>query len=398
MTTQTISDATQGVSRYILSQALVNTSYAAILGVGLYLFDVPGAFLWGALAGLLRFVPYLGPMVGGTIPVLVTFGSFPGWSRALLVGGFFAALELIVSNAVEPLVYGRKTGLSPLAVVLAAVFWAALWGVVGLILAVPLTLCLVSLGKYLPSLRFLTIALGDEPALEAKIQVYHRLLSRHQEQAADFLEKELATGRPLAGFYDAVVLPVLRLAETDLQQGKLDDQKAAALFASLREIVDDLADAATLERDKKPEQAPEPCKTTVLCLPASDRTDELSAYMLAQVLTLRGCQAKALPIEKMAGEAIDLVKAEGADLVVICASPPSDLLRARYLYKRLRRRFEDMPIVEGVWGSPDARTLEGRIAPDGKATLVSSFIEAERAIVELSREAALRNRLRDGVA
>lgn len=403
LTTQTITDATRGVSRYLLSQALVNTSYGLLLGVGLYAFGVPGAFLWGALAGLLRFVPYLGPIIGATIPVLMTLGAFPGWTRALLVAGFSGTLELVVSNVVEPLVYGRKTGLSPLAVVLAAVFWASLWGVVGLILAVPLTLCLVSIGKYLPSLRFLTIALGDEPALEPKIQVYHRLLSNHQEQAAELLEKELTTGRALAGSYDAVVLPVIRMAETDLQQGKLDDDKAAALFASLREIVDDLADVATVERDKKaalspPEQAPEPCRTTVLCLPAGDRRDELSAHMLAQVLTLRGCQAKAVPIEKMAGEAMDLVKAEGADMVVICASPPSDLLRARYLYKRLRRRFEKMPIIEGVWGTPDARALESRIAPDGKATLVSSFVDAEKAIIELSREIALRNRLQDGIA
>lgn len=392
MTTQTISDATQGVSRYLLSQALVNTGYAVLLGLGLYLFGVPGAFLWGALAGLLRFVPYLGPIMGGAIPVLVTFGAFPGWTRSLMVAGFFATLELGVSNIVEPLVYGRKTGLSPLAVVLAAVFWASLWGVVGLILAVPLTLCLVSIGKYIPSLRFLTIALGDEPPLEPKIQVYHRLLSRHQEQAADFLEKELASGRPLAELYDAVVLPVLRLAETDVQQRKLDDEKATALFASLREIVDDLADDARQERDKKTAASPaepeaRPCTATVLCLPAGDRTDELSAHMLAQVLTLRGCSAKALSTEKMASEAMEIIKTEEVDLVVICASPPSDLLRTRYLYRRLRRRFEDLPIVEGIWGSSNARTLEGQIAPDGKATIVSSFAEVEKAILERSPKA-----------
>jgi len=402
MTTQTMTEATLGVSSYLLSQSLVNISCGLLLGVGLYAFGVPAAFLWGALAGVLRFIPYLGPIIGASVPVLMSFGAFPGWTRSLLIAGFFATLELLVGNVVEPLVYGKRTGLSPLAVVLAAVFWAWMWGVVGLILAVPLTLCLVSIGKYVPSLGFLTIALGDEPALEPKVQVYHRLLGRHQEQAAELLEKELAAGKPLAEFYDRVVLPVLQMAQTDLQHGKLDEEKAAALFASIREIVDDVADSARLERDKKAvpsgaDPGVEPCKATILCLPASDRTDELSAHMLAQVLALRGCQAKALSVEKMAGEVMDLVKAEGADLVVICALPPTNLLRARYLYKRLRRRFEEMPIVEGLLGSADARRIEARIAPDGKATIISSFVEADKAIPEIAREAAMRSRLRNGV-
>lgn len=405
MTTQTITEATRGVSRFLFLQAAVNASYGVTLGLGLLALGVPNALLWGFLAAVLRFIPYVGPIAGGVLPVLLSVAVFPGWTRPLLVAGFIALLEVISNNYVEPVVYGKRTGLSPVAVVLAAIFWAWMWGALGLIVAVPLTVCLLSLGKYVPSLRFLAVVLGDEPALEPKVQVYHRLLTGHQEEAVELLEKELAQGKPLAELYDQTVLWVLRMAETDLQQGKLDPEKSVVVFEALREITDDLTESALSRKEKvqalaglASEPPPEPCTMSALCLPASDKADEVSAHMLAQVLNLRGCRAKVVPVENMAGETMEAVQAEGADVLVICTSPPSNLLRARYLYKRLRRQFGEIPIVEGVWGSGDARSIEDRIAPDHKATLVTSLVEAEKVVVEMSREATARKKIRAGAA
>lgn len=403
VTIQTITEATRGVSRFLFLQAIVNASYGTVFGAVLFAMGVPGALLWGFLAAVLRFIPYLGPISAAALPVFLSLGVFPGWTKPILVVSFIVVMEIVLNNFVEPIVYGKRTGLSPLAVVLAAVFWAWMWGGIGLILAIPLTVCLVSLGKYAPSLRFLTVALGDEPALDPKVQVYHRLLGSQLVEAAELLEKELAGGKTLAEFYDGVVLPVLRMAETDIQEGKLGEEKSAFLLAALREIVDDLAESKRAEQARKvpadavTEETPVHGGASVLCLPACNRADELSAHMLAQVLNLHGCRAKALAVEKLVGETMESVGSEAAELLVICTAPPSNRLRARYLYKRIRRCFVDIPVVEGVWVGGDARAIEGRIAPDGKSKLVTSFVEAEKEILELLREAAIRRQVQEGV-
>ena len=386
VTVKTITEATRGVSRFLFIQAIVNTSYGVLLGAGLFLLGVPGALLWGFLAAVLRFVPYLGPVAAGVLPVLLALGVFPGWTRPLMTAGFIISLEIVVNNFVEPVAYGKRTGISPFAVVLAAVFWAWMWGVTGLILAVPLTVCLLSVGKYVPSLRFLTVALGDDPAPRVTLQVYHRLLSRHQEGAAELLERERAGGKSLAEFYDGVVLPVARMVEADVQEGKVDEEKAASLLDSLREIVDDLADSSLLGRDNGVTPVPrEHPGLSVLCLPLSHQVDDLLARMLAQVFSSGGCHAKALGVGTPAEETVEAVRAEGADVLVICSFPPSKLLRARNLYVRLRRSFSDVPILVAVMSGEEAREQGGRIAPDGKAMIVSTFVDVEKAIDEISK-------------
>lgn len=170
-TTQTITEATRGVSRFLFAQTLVNASHGCVIGLFLHALGVPGALLWGVLAAVLRFIPYVGPITAGTLPVVLAIGVFPGWTKPLLIAGFTIALEIVTNNIVEPLVYGKRSGLTPLAVVLASFFWAWLWGAAGLILAVPLTVCAVSLGKSMRSLHFLAVALADEPALDPKIEL-----------------------------------------------------------------------------------------------------------------------------------------------------------------------------------------------------------------------------------
>ena len=391
-TNQTITEATRGVSRFLFLQAVVNASYGLTLAAGLYAFGVPNALLWGFFAAVLRFVPYVGPVAGGVLPVLLTLAVFPGWGRSLGVAAFIGVLEIVSNNFVEPVVYGKRTGMSPLAVVLAAVFWAWMWGGVGLILAVPLTVCLVSLGRHVPALRCLAIALGDEPTLEPKIQVYQRLLSGRPDEAAELLEKELADGRPFVHVCDATLAGVLRMTQADLQRRTLDVEKGQLLYATLREIGAALAET---ERARTPPPS-EPRGASVLCLPAGDAADEICAYMLSRTLELKGCRAAALTADKTAGEALEEVRAEGPDLLILCLSPLSNPLRARYVYKRLRRRFGEIPIVEIVWGGGDPKAVARRAAPDGKAKLVGSLAEASELASALARELGARKSLRAG--
>lgn len=395
LTNQTITEATHGVSRFLFWQACVNASFGVALGLGLWALGVPNPILWGFFAAVLRFIPYLGPVVAGLLPVAMAFAAFPGWTRTLMVLSMILVLELVMNNFVEPLTYGKRTGLSPLAVVVAAFFWTWMWGGIGLILAVPLTVCLLSLGKYVPSLRFLAVLLGDEPPLEPKVHVYHRLVSGHQEEAAEFLEGELASGKSLAEVYDETLIGVLRMAEVDLQQGRLDDEKAGILFGTLLEIVDDLAETARGGRPPGPSAEP---PIRILCLPSSDKGDEVAARMLCRLLQLQGLAARTIAADLMAGETMESIRSERPDLLAICTSPPSNLLRARYLYKRLRRQFGEIPIVEGLWGDGDPRAIEDRVAPDHKARIVSSFREAEKTLAEMARELAARKKLGEGAA
>src|SRR6185436_9035231 len=210
------------VVRYFALQAVVNVAHGTALGLGLWAFGVPNALLWGFAGALLRFVPYLGPVVSGLLPIALSIAVFPTWSRPLWVAGFIIALEALSNNVVEPLVYGKRTGLSPLAIIVTAVFWAWLWGGLGLLLSVPLTVCLLMLGRHIPQLQFLEILLGGEPVVEPAVQVYHRLLAQNQVEAAELIENE-TTGKGLVALFDSVLLPVLRMAETDLKEGKIDD-------------------------------------------------------------------------------------------------------------------------------------------------------------------------------
>jgi hypothetical protein len=248
-------------------------------------------------------------------------------------------------------------------------------------------------GRHVPSLRFLAVMFGDEPTLEPKVRVYQRLLSGQQDEAAELLEKERAGGRPLGAVFDATLLGVLGMAQADLRRGTLEPSKAALLFASVRELVDDLVESARPERP-----APEPSQADVLCLPATDEADAVSAWLLSQALSLAGCRARAFDAGRTAGETLEEIQAEGVDVLVLCLAPPSNLLRARYLYKRLRRRFVDLPIVIGLWGGGDPRAIEGRLSPDGKATLVTTFAEAEVVVAALAREASARKKIREDAA
>lgn len=341
VTTRALDDAAKRVSAYLLAQCAINTGFGVLIALGLKLIGVPNAFLWGLMAGILRFIPFVGPWVALLMPLAVSFAVSPSWAMPLQVLALFAALELVTNNVAEPLLYGHGTGLSTLAVVVSAVFWAWMWGPVGLILATPLTVCLLVISRYVPRLEFLGVLLGDERALTPDANFYQRLLALDQVEAAEVVEEHLKE-HTLTETYDQVVVPALALAERDRHHGGLSEDREVFIVQSVRDLVDDLAERVP---------APEVLRTgRVLCLPARDEADAQASRMLAQLIEAQGATATALSPELLSGEMLDAIAREKADAIVISAIPPFAVMYANYLCKRVRRRFPDTPVVVGLWG------------------------------------------------
>ena len=351
--TQTLDDASARVSRYLLLQFVVNSCYGIFIGVCLHFIGLPGALLWGVIVGTLRFLPYIGPPLGGIMPLLLSLAVFGGWTRPLIVLGLFVFTELIVSNLVEPLLYGIHTGISSLAILVAAIFWTAIWGPIGLVLSTPLTVCLLVAGRHVPRLRFLQILLGDEPPLTPDSRFYQRLLAMDHEEARQVLEKCLE-GKTLEELYDSVLIPALSLAEQDRHQNRLEDEHQKFIWQSTRELIDELWEPRDGERG---EQSGAGALSTadsrkIVCLPARDDADEIVAIMLAQVLETAGHQALSIPLGP-AAEMLAQVKEEKPDVVCISALPPFAIPHARALYAKLRAQNSKMRIVVGLWNFSD---------------------------------------------
>ena len=296
--TQALDDASGRVSRYLLMQFLVNAGFGTLFGFGLYLIGVPNPALWGVVAGILRIVPYVGTLVAATLPLALSLAVFDGWLRPLLVFLLVAGLELIIANFVEPWLYGAHVGISSLALLVTAVFWAVLWGPAGLILSTPLTVCVVVLGRYVPQLSFLHILLGDEPVLAAEAQIYQRLLAMDQLEAQTIVDQFLK-GRPLVELYDSVLIPALSMAEQDRHKGAIDAAREEFLFLSINEMIAEFSEyqlADSSAEDSAPIADAEHVDARILCLPAHDRADEITAAMLAQILEQKGFATLSFPI------------------------------------------------------------------------------------------------------
>lgn len=358
LVTQTLDDASARVSRYLLLQFVVNTCYGIFIGTCLHFIGLPGALLWGVIVGTLRFLPYIGPPLGGIMPLLLSLAVFDGWTRPLIVLGLFVFTELIVSNLVEPLLYGIHTGISSLAILVAAIFWTAIWGPIGLVLSTPLTVCLLVVGRHVPRLRFLQILLGDEPPLTPDSRFYQRLLAMDHEEARQVLEGYLE-GKTLEELYDSVLIPALSLAEQDRHENRLEDASQKFICQSTRELIDELwepggehAAAAGGGREggelSSNEALHDRDSRKILCLPARDEADEIVAIMLAQVLETAGHQAQCVPLGT-AAEMLAQVKEERPDVVCISALPPFAIPHARSLYAKLRAQDSRLRVVVGLW-------------------------------------------------
>jgi len=383
MMTQALDDAAGRVSRYIFMQFLVNAGFGIVFGLGLYWIGVPYAALWGAVAGILRIVPYVGTMAAATLPIALSLAVFDGWLKPLLVFLLIASLELIVSNFLEPWLYGAHVGISSLALLVTAVFWTLLWGPAGLILSTPLTVCAVVLGSYVPQLAFLHTLLGDEPVLNAEAQVYQRLLAMDQVEAQTIVG-QLLKEKSLVELYDSVLIPALNMAEHDRHKGAIDGVREEFLFLAINEMIAEFSEYPLKPSTK--ECAPLP-NARVLCIPAHDRADEVTASMLAQVLERDGLTAVAFSVlGSSVNEWIALMDPGQNDVVCISALPPYAFAPARALSKQIRERFPKIKLVVCIWGfggDPDkAKARFERAQPDRLSTSLAQAVEHVRALTE----------------
>jgi predicted PurR-regulated permease PerM len=356
VTTQAMNDATRRISRYFSLQLLINFIFGCLIWGALYLIGLPHALLFGSLAALFRFVPYVGSPVAAMLPTLLSLAVFHGWSRTTMIVGIFVVLELFTGNYVEPHIYGKHTGLSSLAILVAAAFWTLIWGPVGLALSVPLTVCLVVMGRHVPSLEFLTVMLGDQPVVPPFTCFYQRLLARDQHEASEILETCLKDGS-LETIYDSVLIPALILSEKDRQEGDLDESTAGFIHQTARELIDEVGfrdngDAETENGNGVRMGHAGTGTLKALCIPVRDETDELGSLMLAQLLEKTGAETIAMPVRR-ADEVLATVSAENPDVVFLSGMPPFAMARAHRLYRSLRAQNPQRKIMIGIWNYPD---------------------------------------------
>jgi predicted PurR-regulated permease PerM len=403
-TTRAMDDAGTRVRRYLLMQLVLNLSYGTFVAIGLYFIEVPNAVLWGASATVLRFIPYVGPWLGAAIPIALSLAVSPGWMMPLLTIGLFVVLELLSNNLLEPWLYGASTGVSPIALILAAVCWTWLWGPVGLVLATPLTVCLVVMGRHIPRLSFLSVVLSNEDALTPAEDCYYRLLTVGGQDEVELVEAFLKTNS-LTALYDSVFIPVITAVEIDHRLELLDDTQHALVEQSLRDLVQDLGARPPVPSKVEPDQAailadaaqfPVPgCR--VYCLPARADRDELAGAMLVQLLQQQGFEAQSAPINLGVGELIALVEKARVDVVCISVVAPSTVLHARYLCLKLRALLPKQRIMVGLWGTTEnitdaARRVQDSGADEVVTTLADAVLQLGKVASVLANRVASRAR------
>ena len=385
LATDALDDASARISGYLRMQLLVNLSFGIPMAMGLWLIGVPGAVLWGVTAAIMRFIPYVGAMISAVFPILLAFAVAPGWDMVLWTVGLIVALELISNNLIEPWLYGESTGLSTLSIIVSATFWTALWGPVGLILATPLTVCLLVLGRYLPALKFLNLLLGSEPVLDAPHRLYQRLLAGDIDDALELAQGEIDTAagpKPdqadlaagVTQFYDDDAVPMLRLG-VQLHQAATSEQRlrlATGMKAMLKELQQEypappyvqalLAEAARLGQH-----------TGIHCLGARLEVDAASAAMVAHALCLRGLPASATAwaVGAQQGDA-DLRVGSEVQVVCLCSFNPTPQTQVRQLIRRLRRHNPNLTVLVAAWNASDDMQNEDAAQRMGAADVVDN--------------------------
>ncbi|WP_312891349.1 AI-2E family transporter [Mesorhizobium silamurunense] len=404
-TTQALQDAGKRVGQYLLMQLVVNIVYAIPITIGLWALGIPNALLWGMLALALRFVPYIGPIIGALLPLFLALAVAPGWSLLLWTAGLFIVMELVTGNVIEPWLYGSHTGLSPLAIIVAAIFWTWVWGPIGLVLSTPLTVCLVVLGRHVPQFEFLDVLFGNEPVLEPHARLYQRLLAGDPEEATDNAE-EMLEEKYLFELYDQVAIPALLLAEQDRMRGVMDDEQRKQVAESALTLVANLDDsaqeeagaeeaeqAATPGEEKPPEgkvgegkaaegkardeaeevDLPDGSGFSVLCAGGRGELDDAAATMLAQVLEVQGAETSRASFTDLEPSGIRRLELDTVDAAVIGFLNRQSTKHARFMVRRLKRLKPKLRVGIVFWSEIGNRDTEAaaELAGDLNADFVA---------------------------
>jgi predicted PurR-regulated permease PerM len=406
-TTAAMDDAGQRLSRLFLTQLMLNAGFGLVIGIGLWLIGVPGAPLWGMMAMILRFVPYIGALIAAIFPLVLAAAVGPGWSMVVWTALLFVIVEPIVGHVIEPLVYGHSSGLSPVAVVASATFWTWLWGPIGLVLATPLTICLVVMGRHVERLGFLDVLLGDRPALTPTELLYQRLLAGDPIEAIEQAERFLKQ-KPLVAYYDDVLMGALALAQADAERGSLDEERMRRIRDTVAEIVDDLSAHEDeppapvenkaehpLSRITKLDAAINPAPPTVpdqwrsdaavLCIPGVGLLDEAVAITLAQLLGRRGIGARAERADALSMSNLLDLDTGNAVLICLCYLEQATPAQVRYAARRIRRKEPGASILVGLFREEEAPAEPPSAPDDGIETIHGTLADTLQRIAEIAQ-------------
>jgi len=392
-TTRALEEASQRISRYLLMQSIINVFFGVTVAIALWLIGLPYALLWGFLAAMLRFIPYVGPWAAAIMPSALSMIVFEGWLWTALIVAVFLVLELINNMILEPLLYGESAGVSEVGLLVAIAFWTWLWGPVGLILATPLTVCVVVLSKYVPQLDFISVLMSDEPVMKSDISYYQRLLAGDQDEAAGIVEEHLKT-HPVEKIYDEVLVPALNYAKRDRSLGRLAENDQQLIFQATREIIEDLDESkpessssrttfseATMIDQNSPSTAP---KVLIVGCPVRDEANELALLMFWQLLDPARYELALLAHQTLTSEVIEQIAEKSPALVCIASLPPGGLAQTRYLCKRLRKRLPNLKIIVGRWGSRNENNGNSLLAA-GADKVGTTMIETRDQVIQLSQ-------------
>lgn len=383
-TTRAIDDAGRRVSRFLLMQFFLNTSFGVVIGTALFLLGLPYAVFWGIWAAFMRYIPLIGPWILAAFPIALSLLTAEGWHQPLAITAMFVVAEVLVNLVIEPRLYGQSIGVSEGALLVAIAFWTWLWGVPGLMLAAPLTVCLVVLGKHVPALKVFDIILGDEPTMTKELQFYQRLLARDQDEASAILGPELAQSPP-AQVYDHFCISALVSANRDAHDGLIDDSEEARIATMIADIVEEHSPASELEADY-PEASSS--RMIVLGLPARSKTDEVALGIFQRVIDPKMCDLQVLSRDHLVSQVADEIEERSAAALCIASLPPGGVAPVRLLCKRLRARFPKLKIIVARWGDPEdgSDDQHGHFQTAG-ATLVSESIEQTCAqLIQMARQ------------
>jgi hypothetical protein len=380
LTTRALDEAGRRIGRYLLGRSLVNTGFGVAVGLGLFQIGVPYAALWGLLAGVLRFVPSVGVWLVAPFPAALALIRAPGLTQPLLILALFLVLEVLGTNVLEPRLCGRSIGVAPVPLLLAIMFWTGLWGMVGLVLATPMTVCLAVLGKYVPPLEFLAVLLGSQPALKAGARYYQRLLARDRYEA-EAVVKDYQDQHPTDSLYDEVLIPALVLVRRGRRGGELRPEDEEFILRTMRQLLEDL------DRSVPPAATPPggAGRVPVLGFPACDEADEEALRMLRQLCRAQGHDLRLDGSGDPSSGMIALVQQERPDLVFVSALAPGGLAQTRYLCQRLRAQFPTLRIVVGRWGyRRDPRKSRKLLLRAGADRVVTTIREARGQVARLT--------------
>jgi predicted PurR-regulated permease PerM len=402
-TTAALDDAGQRLSRLFITQLALNAAFGLVIGTGLWIIGVPSAPLWGIMAAVLRFVPYIGAVLAAVFPIVLAAAVGPDWTMVLWTGALFLVVEPVVGHLIEPLLYGQSTGLSPIAIIVSATFWTWLWGPIGLVLATPLTICVMVLGRHVDRLKFLDVMFSDQAALAPAELAYQRMLAGDSIEAAEQAQTYLKD-KPLVAYYQDVLIESLKLAQSDANRGELDEARTIRIRDAVAEIVEDLSTHADKpvkpaepDDDKKEksrideaddtDEVPAPMELgeewrgekPVLCVPGLGPLDEALALVIAQLLERRGLGARVEPADALSVSRIFSLDTTGVAFACLCYVESANQAHIRYAVRRLRRKLPEAPILIALFGEDSANDPE-----QGKAALPNTSVASRslRAVIE----------------